>query len=427
VEANGDALNFCVTPNHDMVLDCGKMEARALFDVSTSVAKAYVPISVRGSKPEVSVSDNAIELAAAFVCDGYRRPYGSFAISVSRDYKISALRRYGSNKTFHVRRATEDDVAITPTRTITTKFDKSVFGYDEEVLEGLVDMEKMFDRDLLASLSQRQAKLLVDTMVMFDGSDNGRGTMRFYSSRTSILCAFEVAAISAGYAISQRRARISDIGGTNYSITVSDKEMLPVIRCSASQIDRGHSGITMTEHNKSGEVWCCRVPSGIIVVRRNGLSMLCGNCAEAAALRAAFPEELGNDLTAEEMAGRTIDTTAVPHVEIPAFETPARPTAKEFERGPDAKAPKQPRKKKAAATGADQNEPPPHGDPVDDQAARKETPLQRGKRLLKTLNSARDVADLRNTIGDEIHPDEATEWGAACDVRSAEIVNGTKA
>lgn len=30
-------------------------------------------------------------------------------------------------------------------------------------------------------------------------------------------------------------------------------------------------------------------------------------CAEAAALRAAFPEEIGNELTAEEMEGRTID------------------------------------------------------------------------------------------------------------------------
>lgn len=33
-------------------------------------------------------------------------------------------------------------------------------------------------------------------------------------------------------------------------------------------------------------------------------------CVEAAALRKAFPEEIGNDLTAEEMEGRTIDTAA---------------------------------------------------------------------------------------------------------------------
>jgi len=39
-------------------------------------------------------------------------------------------------------------------------------------------------------------------------------------------------------------------------------------------------------------------------------------CAEAAALRRAFPEELGSDLTAEEMVGRTINDLAsdIPHV-----------------------------------------------------------------------------------------------------------------
>jgi phage recombination protein Bet len=37
-------------------------------------------------------------------------------------------------------------------------------------------------------------------------------------------------------------------------------------------------------------------------------------CAEAAALRRAFPEELGNDLTAEEMEGRVFDEAA-PHVQ----------------------------------------------------------------------------------------------------------------
>lgn len=46
-------------------------------------------------------------------------------------------------------------------------------------------------------------------------------------------------------------------------------------------------------------------------------------CAEAAVLRKAFPEELGGEYAAEEMAGKTLFDDTVPYVEIPS--APSRP------------------------------------------------------------------------------------------------------
>src|SRR3546814_10802913 len=111
---------------------------------------------------------------------------------------------------------------------------------------------------------------------------------------------FEMAAVAGGYSVSPRRERTSDISILpNFCITLSAKSKAPVL----AKSDKAEV-VSSVKTNLVGKVWCVTVPSGVIVVRRNGLSMLCGNCAEAGALRRAFPDVLGNEYAAEEMEGR---------------------------------------------------------------------------------------------------------------------------
>mgnify|MGYP002149813294 CR=1 FL=1 len=251
VTLDSDDLNFSVTPNHDMVTTGGKIEAGAMYERARARAVDWIPRVAPGSECEADVSDTAIALAAAVACG----------------------------------------------REIVTRHDKVAFVYETNATGGLLDDDKSFDLAAIRSLSRRQARILVDTMLSFDGSTSSSGTRRLYTSRPDHAGAFEVAAVAAGYSVSVRRERFSDLSDMpNIVISVSERDAIPVRRWGREYKWRGgnrasRTGMEITR-NADGKVWCVTVPSGRIVVRRNGFSMICGNCAEGLGLRRAFPAEL---------------------------------------------------------------------------------------------------------------------------------------
>ena len=282
-----------------MVTTEGKIEAFRMFNSATKVAKFHIPLGVSGSKEDCDIDDQAIKVAAAIVCDGYRHGNG-WSIAVSRPKKVDCLDQLGAHKTRHIRRCAGDKT-VAGERVITTKADKVVFGYSDEAHGGLIDNGKNIVLGRLMQFSKRQSRLLVDNLLAFDGSDSGTAR-RFFNSRLARIAAFELACVIAGLSVSPRKSRRSDIGKDNVIVTVSKKSVAPVVKC-----DRPGFRVGIFTKEYAGKVWCCRVPTGVIVVRRHGLSMLCGNCAEAAALRGAFPEEIGNEYTNDEVGAVMFD------------------------------------------------------------------------------------------------------------------------
>lgn len=290
VTLESDDLNFCVTPNHDMVTTAGKIEAGAMYDAARARIIHRIPRSVAGTKAEAPYSDDMLQLWAAYLADGHADSFNRFRISVSRPRKIEALRSIGLHAAEYTMSAAGQQ-ARTASRTITTRHDKQTFSYEKTQLGDLFNEDKNVALCAILALSRRQARVLVDAWLFFDGHKNKTGVRRFYTSRPDHLAAFELAAVAAGYAVNKARERTSDISTRpGFAITVSGRDAIGVRRWGReyNNVDNGNqvgrTGLTLTP-NASGVVWCVTVPSGVIVVRRNGFSMLCGNCAEVLVLK----------------------------------------------------------------------------------------------------------------------------------------------
>lgn len=316
VTLDSDDLNFCVTPNHDMVTTAGKVEAGAMYETARARPVHFIPRIAPARALDAEVSDAALQLAAAYLADGADTSATGFRIAVSRVRKVEALRAIGLHRSETVKNDA-GRVAHTATRDITSAADKVSLSYKFEAAGGLVAAGKVVDLALLTALSQRQARLFADTLMAFDGSTQANGVRRFQASREGVMAAFELAAVIGGYAVSNRKSRVSDISTRpNYSVTISDRNAIGVRRWGrdynglSTDNARGRTGLEFTP-NASGDVWCVTVPSGQIVVRRNGFSMVCGNCAEAQAIRKAFPEQTSGIYEAAELdRERVIELTA---------------------------------------------------------------------------------------------------------------------
>lgn len=286
IAMHGDMLDFTVTPNHDMVTNHGKIEAGALHALATAKSAVRVPMTAPGRPVDrPGITDAALQLLGYVIADASEAG-NYYKIAVSRPYKIAALDEMHPDS--RAIRHSRGDEARTESRTVRTNFDKMVYGFHRDRFNLPLGSGKTINVDYLMSLSQRQARIVIDAWQQFDGHTDGRsGVRRLFTSRTDHLAAAELLATLAGYSVNVPRKRFSDISDRpGYVLTISEPAPIAVTRRSGQRPQ-----IVAEPDNPSGEVWCVTVPSGRIMVRRRGFAMVCGNCAEALAWRRAYPDD----------------------------------------------------------------------------------------------------------------------------------------
>jgi ribosomal protein L37AE/L43A len=145
-------------------------------------------------------------------------------------------------------------------------------------------------------LPKRQCRVLITGMMLGDGHTMENGTRRYYTSSAKLANDFQRLCLHAGFsgnstvrikAGTERVVKAEDRKGEiikstvdAWHITIVEKQNTPLVNKNIKA--DGTGGNDRMEEGFDGKVYCCRVNgTGVIYVRRNGLSVWCGQSRHA--------------------------------------------------------------------------------------------------------------------------------------------------
>ncbi len=136
------------------------------------------------------------------------------------------------------------------------------------------------------NLSQRQAILLLSSLIHSDGSHTKQGSECYYTSSKKLADDVMKLAIHAGWSgmIKTMREKGSEwnIKGSTGTINADTLAVRITKSKNTPQINHGHvktqTGQTEETYNYEGNVYCLEVPSHVFMIRQNNKNVWIGNC-----------------------------------------------------------------------------------------------------------------------------------------------------
>ena len=257
---NSNKLIHRSTPNHNRVLINKKTKKveKLLADLSTSALYNY-PTTGNFDGNKLDVSDDMIKLCVAFAADGcIKNKYYGY-VSFKKDRKKKRL----------------DSILKKTGIEFTYIFDKEKKYHNYYI--GRIDKypfykkgKKSFEIEGLLTASMKQKEIFIKELLFWDGYEIPQSGSIFYtSSKKEEIDFVQAIACSSGYRATIT-VRKKEGYTNNYGLTIVKEKY------------RGQQSIYKKYVPYKGKVYCVTVPSGMIIIRQEGLITVTGNCDKIA-------------------------------------------------------------------------------------------------------------------------------------------------
>lgn len=265
--------DLLVTPNHRLVsytFDRKKRKLHFHIDVAENIPLMGEKIWDRkfiyggfrkGGKRLTSEDRRRLAIAIAVQADGHlRKDYDAVEFAISRKRKVKRLSSLLGKKLRKVERKKRGQNRAKYQYCITIPLPEVNFIFD------YIDKNKNFRPESILSLCYDDLVFFVNEIHLWGGDSTRKSEYKQSSKRDLSVDVVQAATILIGKSSCKT---LYNYKGFEYSVVRAHSECI-----------RWASRTTHRKEYYRGKVYCVAVPSGMIVVRRNGKVLICGNSRE---------------------------------------------------------------------------------------------------------------------------------------------------
>ena len=249
------AANWCdllVTPDHRILAHSQNCIPK-IFTAENIKRGKILPVSGYLQSDSITPTIEQVKLIAAWLNDGYKPPRGKYNFNLKKDRKKRRLRELLTTLNVNFK---ESNYPSCPEWT--------QFWIDRDNVKFLDQFvpNKEWNWEML-NWTLEARRTLVKEIAFWDGDHNGRNGIRFFTANKKAAEIMSAITVTSGYGSILRLD--SRRNSTNYVLNIKSSTE----RCLAHD---------PTFKAYDGKVYCCSVPSGLLVTRRNGKTTIAGNC-----------------------------------------------------------------------------------------------------------------------------------------------------